>query len=546
MSETSAGDTYDFVVVGAGSSGSVVAARLSEDPTQRVLLLEVGRAPDTYWHRLPLGPARLVHDARTSWPFFSGPEQDLRQRRVTAVRGKALGGSSAINGMLWTRGDASAYDRWASLGNPGWAFEDVLPFFRKIERFAPGDPQVRGHDGPVHVATTRREKLSDAFIASCLAQGLRANPDYNAGSGEGVAYLQTNTFKGQRWGTYEAYLRPALVRPNVRVIRGAATTLVLEGTRVTGVRYRHLDGDTLGPEAVAMARAQVVLSAGAYQTPALLERSGIGRPDALARLGVPVQHALQGVGENLSDHLRACVSFASRVPTINDIVHSPVAKLKAGIEYTLFRKGWLATASMTVQAITRSSPDSPRADLKLQINGISTDATVTSENRPVRTESGFSLLFFPIYPHSRGSVHARSMDPMAEPAIDTGYLSDPRDQAVTLSGLNLARAIARRAPLADLVVEETDPGARCTDAAELLDYIRATGLTVYHPVGTCRMGRDAQSVVDPQLRVHGLQSLRIADASVMPELVATNTNAPSIMVGERAATWVLEDARTMS
>jgi choline dehydrogenase len=544
MSDDTSDDIYDFVVVGAGSAGCVVAARLSENPAHRVLLLEVGRAPDTYWHRLPLGPARLVHDIRTSWPFLSGPERDLKQRRVTAVRGKALGGSSAINGMLWTRGDASAYDRWASLGNPGWAFADVLPFYRKIERFTQGDPQFRGHDGPVHIATTRRERLSDAFIASCLAQGLTANPDYNAGSGEGVAYLQTNTFKGQRWGCYEAYLQPALARPNLRVVRGAATTLMLAGKRVTGVRYRHLEGDSLGPEAQALARTQVILSAGAYQTPALLERSGIGRPEALARLGVPVQHVLQGVGENLSDHMRACVSFASRVPTINDIVHNPVAKLRAGIEYTLFRKGWLATASMTVQAITRSGPDSARADLKLQINGISTDTTVTKENRPVRKESGFSLLFFPIYPHSRGSVHARSTDPLAEPAIDTGYLRDPRDQAITLGGLHLARAIARRAPLADLIVEETDPGARCTDDAELLDYIRATGITVYHPVGTCRMGTDAMAVVDPQLRVHGLQGLRIADASVMPELVATNTNAPSIMIGERAATWVLDDARS--
>jgi choline dehydrogenase len=293
----------------------------------------------------------------------------------------------------------------------------------------------------------------------------------------------------------------------------------------------------------ALAGAQVILSAGAYQTPALLERSGIGQPEALARLGVPVQHALAGVGENLSDHMRACVSFASRIPTINDIVHNPVAKIKAGIEYTFFRKGWLATASMTVQAITRSSPDSERADLKLQINGISTDTTVQDENRPVRKESGFSLLFFPIYPHSRGSVHARSTDPMAEPAIDTGYLRDARDQAITLSGLRLAREIARKGPLADLVIEETDPGAGCTNESELLDYIRATGLTVYHPVGTCRMGTDALAVVDPQLRVHGLQGLRIADASVMPELVATNTNAPSIMVGERAAAWVLEDAQ---
>lgn len=543
MSDSTSAPQYDFIVVGAGSAGAVVAARLSANPKHRVLLLEVGHAPDTYWHRLPLGPARLIHDPRTSWSFFSGPEQELKQRRVSAVRGKALGGSSAINGMLWTRGDASAYDRWAALGNPGWAFADVLPFFRKIERFQQGDPMLRGHEGPVHIATTRREKLSDAFVASCVAQGLKPNPDYNAGSGEGVAYLQTNTLNGQRWGTYEAYLKPAMARSNLHVIRGAATTLVLEGTRVSGARYRCLEGDALGPEVTALAKAQVILSAGAYQTPALLERSGIGQPEALARLGVPVQHALPGVGENLSDHMRACVSFASRIPTINDIVHNPIAKIKAGIEYTLFRKGWLATASMTVQAITRSSPQSEYADLKLQINGISTDTAVVSENRPVRKESGFSLLFFPIYPRSRGSVHARSTDPMAEPVIDTGYLRDAHDQAITLSGLRLAREIARKGPLADLIVEETDPGADCTNEAELLDYIRATGLTVYHPVGTCRMGTDERAVVDAQLRVHGLQGLRIADASVMPELVATNTNAPSIMVGERAASWILEECQ---
>jgi choline dehydrogenase len=241
--------------------------------------------------------------------------------------------------------------------------------------------------------------------------------------------------------------------------------------------------------------------------------------------------------------MRASVSFASRIPTINDIVHNPIAKLKAGLEYTLFRKGWLATASMTVQAITHASPDSIRPDLKLQINGISTDTSVRGENRPVRKESGFSLLFFPIYPHSRGSVHATSTDPLAEPTIHTNYLSDVRDQAATLSGLQLARDIASRGPLADLVIEETDPGANCTNPSELLDYIRATGITVYHPAGTCRMGTDALAVVDHKLRVHGLQGLRIADASVMPELSATNTNAPSIMIGERAAHWVLEDFR---
>ncbi len=535
---------FDFIVVGAGSGGAVVAARLSENPSHRVLLLEVGTAPNTYWHHLPLGPARLVHDVRTSWPFFSGPETDLQQRRVTAVRGKALGGSSAINGMLWTRGDRAAYDRWAAMGNPGWSYDEVLPYFRKIERFTQGDPALRGHDGPIPIATTRRDRLSDAFVQSCLAHGMHANPDYNAGHSEGVAYLQTNTANGKRWATYEGYLLPALGRANLQVVSGvAATTLVMQGRRAAGVRYRRVDGGAGSPEIEALAAAEVILCAGAYQTPALLERSGIGQPEVLARLGVPMQHAVSGVGEGLADHMRACVSYACRIPTINDIVHRPWHKLRAGIEYTLLRRGWLATASMTVQAITRASAQSEGPDLKIQINGISTDSQAPGEAKPVRTRSGFSLLFFPIYPKSRGSVHAASIDPMAEPQIDTGYLCDARDQAITLQGLKMARAIAGKGPLADFIVEETDPGAQCTNDSELLDYIRATGLTVYHPVGTCRMGTDDKAVVDPQLRVKGLQGLRIADASVMPGLVATNTNAPSIMVGERAADWVLQDAR---
>jgi choline dehydrogenase len=298
-------------------------------------------------------------------------------------------------------------------------------------------------------------------------------------------------------------------------------------------------------EQVAHASGEVILCAGAYQTPALLERSGIGRPDVVNALGVPLQHALPGVGEGMIDHMYACVSFSSRVATINDIFHNPIAKIRAGLEYFIWRKGWLATASMSAQALTRSTPESTRADLKIQINGISMDLQKMQGTGlpPVHKQSGFSLRFFPIYPNSRGRVHSASIDPLVSPNIETGYLSDPGDIAVTLSGLKLARSIASKGPLAKIIVEETVPGAACTNDSELIDYIRSTGQTVYHPVGTCRMGTDGMAVVDSQLRVHGLQGLRIADASIMPTLAATHTNAPSIMVGERAAAWVLESAR---
>ncbi len=537
--------TYDFIVIGAGSGGAVVAARLSENPAHQVMLLEVGQAPASLWSRLPIGVSKLIFDPRTVWPFFSGPEPELQQRRVTALRGKALGGSSAVNGMLWTRGDASAYDHWRDLGNPGWGFEDVLPHFRAIEDFPGSDPLTRGQQGPIRISTTGPSTLSDAYFDACVNAGLSPVADYNAGESEGVAYLQTNTYRGMRWGTYEGYLRKAMKRSNLHVVSAAvATQLTLTGQRVTGVQYRHLDAADLH---TASARHEVVLSAGAYQTPTLLERSGIGRPDILQARGIAVQHALPGVGENLSDHLRIGLQFDCSLPTVNDIVHNPWHKLRAGLQYLVTRRGWLSTATMSVQAITRAFPESPSADVKLQLNAISTDLDIPRNAKnplPVRRQSGFTMVIFPIYPRSRGHVHLRTLDPLEEPEILTHYLHDPYDQAVTVAGLRLGRRIAQQMPLAGYTRAEFDPGPACISDSDLLDFARAKGVTVYHPVGTCRMGQDAMAVVDAQLRVHGLHGLRIADASVMPTLPATNTNAASIMIGERAASWLIEAART--
>ncbi|KAF4530795.1 hypothetical protein B566_EDAN018826, partial [Ephemera danica] len=409
-----------------------------------------------------------------------------------------------------------------------------------IESFAEGEPSVRGHSGPMHIERQTRTTLGDAFVQSCAQAGYPKAHDYNAGNVEGWSYMQCNTRKGWRCSTYDAYLKHALGRPNLRVETGRyAQRLLFQGTRVTGVETVRRDGERALDLQCFEAKREVIVCAGSYHSPALLERSGIGSAQRLQALGLPVVLDNPHVGENMLDHMRACTGWRVRDAfTINDIVHSLTGKVRGGLDFFLRRKGWLRTASMAAQLCVRSSPEVANADLKLQLNAVSNDFSQPGQlSYPIEKAKGLSLLAWPMYARSKGHTHITGTQPWDHPDIVTNFLSDPYDQDIVVKGLRLTRTLAQQAAFAPYLVHETFPGVNTQSDAELLAYAKGTGLTVYHAAGTCRMGTRGQAVVDARLRVHGLQGLRVADASIMPSLPASNTNAPAIMIGERAAHW---------
>jgi choline dehydrogenase len=521
---------YDYIIIGAGSAGCVLANRLSEDPDVSVCLLEAGGKDRNMWIHIPAGYVKTMVMPKLNWMFDTEPDPATGNRPLPVPRGKVLGGSSSINGLIYVRGQPLDYDIWAQQGNRGWSYDDVLPYFRKSEnREGPGETKFRGKGGPLNVADVREtDPVLDMLIESASERGYPHNPDYNGADQEGFGYFQTTMRNGRRLSAARAFLHPVTSRPNLTVLTNAqATNITFEGNRATGVQFvRNGQSETLRAE------RETILSAGAIQSPQLLELSGIGQADRLKSLGIDVKHDSPGVGENLHDHYIVRLSWELKnVRTLNERLRG-VSLVGEVLKYALGRTGGLSTPAGAAYGFVRTRPELETPDVQYHI----VHASFRDPKKRVFDQfPGLTMGPCQLRPQSRGSLHIRSADPLAAPLIAPNILHEEHDRATLIAGMKVARDVVGGGPLAKHVVREVSPGPEFDSDDKLLDYCRNTGATVYHPVGTCKMGRDPMAVVDDQLRVHGIEGLRIIDASVMPQLTSGNTNAPTIMIAEKGA-----------
>jgi choline dehydrogenase len=527
---------FDFVVVGAGSSGGPVVSRLSESGKYSVLLLEAGPPDTNRWLHIPIGFSRTFLDPEVNWKFASGPEPHLNGRHIYWPRGKVLGGSSAINGMVYVRGLPSDYDRWRQMGNEGWSFDDCLPYFRRLEDHVLGDTPLHGGGGPVKISGTEyRSELGDTFLFACDEAGLLRNDNFNGPLQEGAGYYHVTSRRGRRSSTARAYIAAAATRRNVEVVTGALVERVeLEGGRAVGVRYVR-DGQSQ----VARARREVVLCAGAVGSPHLLQLSGIGPAALLGEHGISVQRDLPGVGSNLQDHYAVNAVFETWWQmTLNDDWWSWRRRLGAVFAYHALRRGPMMACPGFVGAFVQVLAESTEPDTQIHFFPWS----AARLDKGPDDFSGFTIIANQSRPESRGYVQINSADPAAKPTIIANYLAAEADRRAVVGALRFVRQLSRSEALTTIVTLERQPGTDQMSDAEFLAYAKARGQSAYHPVGTCRMGRDPMAVVDPQLRVHGVPGLRVADASIMPALISGNTNAACMMIGEKAADLILADA----
>jgi choline dehydrogenase len=526
---------YDFIVVGAGSAGCVLANRLSENGKYSVLLLEAGPNDNYPWIHIPIGYGKTMFNPGYNWMFNTEPEPGLNQREIYWPRGRCLGGSGSINGLIYVRGQAEDYDHWQTQGNTGWGWKSVLPYFIKSEHNSRGASEYHGADGPLWCSDIgEKHELMEGIIRAGEELGVPRNDDFNGPKQEGVGYYQLFTRRGWRCSTSVAYLRPVKRRRNLRIETNAhATGLISNGTHISGVRYLK---DGINRE--AHAAREVILSAGAIQSPQLLQLSGIGRASFLQSQDIPVIKDLPGVGENLQDHLQLRLMYKVRKPiTTNDELRTVTGKLRMGLKYIFGRRGPLAIGINQGGLFTRVLPESTTPDIQFHFATLSADAAGGAPH----PWSGCTFSVCQLRPESRGTVNIKSTDPMQPPAIQANYLTTETDKQCAVAGIKFARKLAAAPALQFLLSEEYRPGATVNTDADLLEFARQYGATIFHPVGTCKMGSDSMSVVDNRLRVHGVTGLRVVDCSIMPTLTSGNTHAPVVMIAEKASDMILED-----